>query len=214
MVASSVNYQMAVLAAATVLFAAAIWRPIYPQEQWLQHIPTVLALPALLLLSARRRWLSNASFTCVAAMLALHIVGARWIYSNVPYDEWCRAVAGSGPREWFGWTRNHYDRLVHFAFGLLMTLPIAEASVRYGALSVAWGLAWAWMTVAGVSALYEVFEWAISMIAAPDYADRYNGQQGDWWDAQKDMALALLGCTLATLALGVRLRPRRKGAIR
>lgn len=209
MAASSVNYQMAILAAATVLFAGSIGRPIYPNEQWLQHIPTVLALPALLL-GARRRWLSNASFTCLATMLALHIVGARWIYSNVPYDDWLRAVAGGGTREWFGLTRNHYDRLVHFAFGLLMTLPIAEATVRYGGLSVAWGLAWAWMTVAGISAVYEVFEWAIAVIAAPDYADRYNGQQGDWWDAQKDMALALLGSTLATFALGVGLQRQRR----
>lgn len=212
MAASSVNYQMAVLAAATALFAASIWRPLYPQEQWLQHIPTVLALPALLL-SARRRWLSNASFTCLTMMLALHIVGARWIYSNVPYDDWLSAVAGNGTREWFGWTRNHYDRLVHFAFGLLMTLPIAEATVRYGGLSVAWGLAWAWMTVAGVSALYEVFEWAIAIIAAPDYAERYNGQQGDWWDAQKDMALALLGSTLAVLALVAGLQRQRRRTV-
>ena len=209
MAASSVNYQLAVVAATALLFAASIWRPIYPEEQWLQHIPTVLALPALML-GARRRWLSNASFTCLAMMLALHVVGARWIYSNVPYDDWFRAAAGGGTREWFGWTRNHYDRLVHLAFGLLMTLPIAEAMVRYGGLSVAWGLAWAWMTVAGVSALYEVFEWAIAMIAAPDYAERYNGQQGDWWDAQKDMALALLGSTLATFALGVGLQRQRR----
>lgn len=212
MAASSVNYQLAVLATATVLFAASIWRPLYPQEQWLQHIPTVLAIPALLL-SARRRWLSNASFTCLAMMLALHIVGARWIYSNVPYDEWFRTVLGSGTREWFGWTRNHYDRLVHFAFGLLMALPIAEATVRYGGLSVVWGLAWAWMTVAGVSALYEVFEWAIAIIAAPDYAERYNGQQGDWWDAQKDMALALLGSTLATFALVAGLKRQRRSTV-
>jgi putative membrane protein len=209
MVASSVNYQLAVVAATMLLFAASLWRPIYPDQQWLQHIPTVLALPALLW-GARRRWLSNASFTCLAMMLALHIVGARWIYSNVPYDEWFRAALGGWTREWLGWTRNHYDRLVHFAFGLLMTLPVAEATVRYGGLSMTWGLAWAWMTVAGVSALYEVFEWAIAIIAAPDYAEQYNGQQGDWWDAQKDMALALLGSTLATLVLGAGLQRQRR----
>jgi putative membrane protein len=58
-----------------------------------------------------------------------------------------------------------------------------------------------------------VFEWAIAIIAAPDYAERYNGQQGDWWDAQKDMALALLGSALATLALVAGLKRQRRRTV-
>lgn len=199
------NYQQALVLAVTVLLGVTLVHPLYPREQWLQHPPTVAAIVALFW-AARKHWFSNAAITCLAAMLALHILGARWIYSNVPYQQWCEATLGSGPREWFGWTRNHYDRLVHLAFGLLMPLPLAEAARRYGALSARWSLAVAAMGVATASAGYEVFEWLLATIADPDQAERYNGQQGDFWDAQKDMALAMVGSLLAAAWLA---RPRR-----
>ena len=56
--------------------------------------------------------------------MTLHVVGARWIYSNVPYDAWCAAALGGKPLDWFNWQRNHYDRFVHLAFGALMVLPV------------------------------------------------------------------------------------------
>jgi len=203
MTSSPATYQFACVAVCTLLLATTLWSPIYPQEQWLQHVPTVIAIPALFW-AARRVWCSDLSMTCLAAMLALHIVGARWIYSYVPYEEWCDAAIGSGPCEWFGWTRNHYDRLVHFAFGMLMTVPIAEASQRFLRLSVPLAIAAAWLAVAGISAAYEVVEWALAVIAAPDFAEKYNGQQGDFWDPQKDMALALAGSSLAACGLAIR----------
>jgi putative membrane protein len=82
-----------------------------------------------------------------------------------------------------------------------MTLPLAEAARRYARMGVASSLAFAWLSVAGVSAAYEVFEWALAVIAAPDFAEKYNGQQGDFWDAQKDMALAMAGSSLAVMIM-------------
>jgi putative membrane protein len=70
-------------------------------------------------------------------------------------------------------------------------------------MDVASSLAFAWLAVVGVSALYEVFEWALAVIAAPDFADKYNGQQGDFWDSQKDMALAMAGSSLAAVGIAV-----------
>jgi putative membrane protein len=194
--------QLALVAALVVLLLATMWRPLYPREQWLQHVPTVLAIPALAW-GAHKRLLTTGAFACLAVVLALHILGARWIYSFVPYDEWSTALFGASPREAFGWTRNHYDRFVHFAFGLLMPLPLAETAMRYGNLCRRWALAWALAAVAAISALYEVFEWLLAVIAAPEMADAYNGQQGDGWDAQKDMALALLGGVVALAWLAV-----------
>ncbi|MBA4104689.1 MAG: DUF2238 domain-containing protein [Pirellula sp.] len=208
MIRSHVNYQFACVAAGMALLGITLWSPLYPREQWLQHVPTAIALPALLL-AAKRGWLSDLSMTCLAAMLSLHILGARWIYSFVPYEQWCDAAIGSGPSDWFGWTRNHYDRLVHFAFGVLMTLPLAEAARRYARLAPAIALAFAWLAVAGVSAVYEVFEWALAVIAAPDFAEKYNGQQGDFWDAQKDMALAMAGSSIAALGTAIAWRDGR-----
>jgi len=197
------RYQQGLVLAVAALLGVTLVGPLYPREQWLQHPPTVAALAALFW-AARKQWLSHAAMTCLAAMLALHIVGARWIYSNVPYQQWCEAALGAGPREWFGWTRNHYDRLVHLAFGLLMPLPVAEAARRYGGLSARWSLAVALLAVATASAWYEVFEWLLATIAAPEQAERYNGQQGDLWDAQKDMALAIAGSLGATAWLAGR----------
>jgi putative membrane protein len=137
-------------------------------------------------------------------MLVLHVVGARWIYSNVPYEKWCDSLFGAGPQEWFGWIRNHYDRLVHLAFGLLMPLPIAEAAMRFGGLSRRWALFTAISVVASASAVYEVFEWLLAIVAAPEYAEHYNGQQGDIWDGQKDMALAIAGSLIAAIPLALR----------
>jgi putative membrane protein len=174
-----------------LLLVAQIDQP-YPEVALLQHLPTMLLLvvsPWLL-----RRWpLSTASLACIVLFLALHTLGGRYAYSNVPYDDWVRAVTGTTLSDTFGWTRNHYDRLVHFAFGALSAVPVAEAARRWGGL----GMRGAMLTVLGwvlaVSALYEVFEWLLTLIAAGETADRYNGQQGDMWDAQKDMALAALG---------------------
>lgn len=176
------------------LLVAQIGQP-YPDVALLQHLPTMLLLvasPALL-----RRWpLSTPALACIVAFLALHTLGGRYAYSNVPYDDWVRALTGSTLSETFGWDRNHYDRLVHFAFGALSVVPVAEVARRWGGLG-ARGAAFAALGwVLAISCLYEIFEWLLTIVAAGETADRYNGQQGDIWDAQKDMALATVGAIL------------------
>ncbi|WP_231736131.1 MULTISPECIES: DUF2238 domain-containing protein [unclassified Sphingopyxis] len=179
---------------AALLLAAQVAQP-YPEIALLQHIPTLLFLfvsPWVL-----RRWpLSTASLACIVAFLALHTLGGRYAYSNVPYDDWARALGGTTLSDAMGWSRNHYDRLVHFAFGALSVVPVAEIARRRGGLSPRGAaltvLAW----VLAISCLYEIFEWLLTIVAAGETADRYNGQQGDIWDAQKDMALAALGAIL------------------
>ncbi|HEY0597093.1 DUF2238 domain-containing protein [Sphingopyxis sp.] len=187
-----------------LLLLAQIDQP-YPEIALLQHIPTMLLLIASPLLL--RRWpLSTASVACIVAFMALHTLGGRYAYSNVPYDDWARALAGTSLSDAFGWTRNHYDRLVHFAFGALSVIPVAEIARRWGGLGPRGAgltvLAW----VLAISCLYEIFEWLLTIVAAGETADRYNGQQGDIWDAQKDMALAVLG---AILVLAIPRRDRR-----
>jgi putative membrane protein len=123
--------------------------------------------------------------------LALHTIAARWIYSFVPYDEWTDALLGVRLSEVFGWQRNHFDRLVHFAYGLCAVMMLRLKALR--SLEI----------VAATSALYELFEWGVAVSLAPDLAEAYNGQQGDIWDPHKDMALALLGAAVAVVALAV-----------
>ncbi|MCI4589421.1 DUF2238 domain-containing protein [Sphingobium sp. BYY-5] len=172
----------------------------YPDLAPLQHGPTValvVAAPWLL-----RRWpLSTSAVTCIWLFLLLHTLGARWIYSYVPYDDWARAISGHDISSLFGMKRNGYDRLVHFAFGALLTFPIAESARCHGGLPWRWSLVFAFAAIGLGSALYEIFEWLLTIVAAGDTADYYNGQQGDVWDAQKDMAVAQVGATLAFIAL-------------
>lgn len=172
----------------------------YPDLAPLQHIPTVIfTLSAPLLL---RRWpLSTSAVALIWLFLLLHTLGGRYIYSNVPYDDWAFALIGRALSDVLNSDRNAYDRLVHFMFGLLCTPFFAHAARRHGAVGshLSWFLAFA--LVGLVSALYEIFEWLLTIVAAGDTADYYNGQQGDQWDAQKDMALAQLGSAIAiTLA--------------
>lgn len=140
--------------------------------------------------------MTNRSALSVWLFLLLHTLGARWIYSYVPYDEWVRALTG-----WhIAAGRNGYDRFVHFACGALLTLPIAEMARRKRSS----GLFVALAMIGLASAVYEIFEWALTIVAAGETADYYNGQQGDVWDAQKDMALALAGSLVAIAVMLVR----------
>ncbi|GAT66945.1 membrane protein [Planomonospora sphaerica] len=198
------------LAAAFALVMALTWvAPPYPAEQALHHSLTAVALLALIPL--RRHYaLPPASLAAVLGFLALHSVAARWMYSYVPYDEWSAALTGVRLSDVFGWERNHFDRLVHLSYGLCA----APVLVRY--LRDRWGLRPLPAVAAGVelvlstSALYELLEWAIAVTTSPEIAEVYNGQQGDVWDAHKDIALACLGALAAAAVM--LLRSRREAA--
>jgi putative membrane protein len=183
-----------------MVFAATWWHPIYPAEQALHHSLTALGLLALLLVH-RRRPLPYASFLLILIFLTLHTIAARWIYSFVPYDDWTDALSGVRLSEAFSWERNHFDRLVHFAYGVCLTAILRRRWVRSVEIVLA------------TSALYELLEWAIAMSLAPDVAEAYNGQQGDMWDAHADMALAALGA-LVTSLVSCALRRSRAAATR
>lgn len=163
---------------------------------WLHHIGTFLLLVAMVA-DLKTRTLSFRGSLCLSLFALLHILGARYLYSNVPYDEWLQpfGIGGIDPESIHP---NQYDRLVHFCFGLLM-LPVFRqlAERRLKKSNFALSLACAWLLVQCCSMLYEIFEWYLSEVMNPEDAEVYNGQQGDMWDAQKDMALALLGATVA-----------------
>lgn len=162
------------------------WGALYPGNTWLQVGPVALAVPFAWAALARAS-ISNASAACIAAFVLLHLFAARWSYSFVPYDTWLPALATE---------RNHFDRLVHFAFGALAMPPVVEAGVRYWGLTPRMALVFAITFVLAVGGLYEIFEWSLTLTLAPEDAGAYNGEQGDMFDAQKDMALAGLAAIL------------------
>ena len=198
------RFQVALLVAYLALAAALVFvDPIYPDDQWLHHIPTWMLIVALPI-SLRFRLLSDAAWLQIVLHMSLHAIGARWVYSLVPYDEWSRSLFGVTLSETFGWQRNHYDRLVHFSFGLFFTLPTRELVLRFIRPARGYAITIAVLFILGASAFYELLEWWIAITLAPDTADRYLGQQGDYFDAQKDMALATVASLLVAVPLAVR----------
>lgn len=191
------------LFATAALSLLSVWGSPYPAIAPLQTIPALAMLAGMWF--GLRRWpLSTASVACACLFLVLHTIGGRYVYSYVPYDQWMASIGLPTISEMFGFERNHYDRLVHFSFGLLLFVPIREWLERYTRLGFRWSVYVALEFVLAISAAYEIFEWWLTLVMAPGNAEAYNGQQGDMWDAQKDMALAFGGALLTAAIVGLR----------
>jgi putative membrane protein len=175
----------------------------------LEHVPTVAAL-ALLMWVDRRQPLSNLAYSLIFVYMMLHVLGAHYLYSHVPYDVWAQRLFGFDITGTFGFRRNHYDRLVHFAHGLLLLEPMRELAMRWLRIDGVRSVIVAGAFLAVLSTVYELAEWLIAVVMDSEQAEMYNGQQGDMFDAQKDMALALLGSTISGLI--IILTNRRKPA--
>jgi putative membrane protein len=172
----------------------------FPQFQWLHHIPTPVILFALAVIVSKTN-IRAASVICILTFYVIHIIGARYIYSNVPYDDWSRCALNISLTDHFDFTRNHYDRFAHFAYGLLITLPIYQFHRHRINSSVRYSVYCAIMFIIASSAIYEIIEWLLAILVAPEYSDSYNGQQGDAWDAHKDIMLAVIGSLIAIISI-------------
>ena len=203
---AKVAYRHWLLAAFLVLFPLSWINAASTIDLVLQHTPTVLVL-AILIATDRRHPLGNLSFTMLFAYVMLHVLGARYLYSFVPYDSWAEQCFGVNLSDLFGWERNHYDRLVYLCFGLLVFFPAREIVMRLMGVRVGWSFAVAVGLIVVLGTVYELAEWFVAMVMSPQAAENYNGQRGDVWDAHRDMALALGGAVFsALLAAGLQWR--------
>jgi putative membrane protein len=161
--------------------------PWYRQDWLLENVLVFVAVPLLVRYGPDLR-LSDASWVCLFVFFTLHAIGAHYTYSEVPFQQWL----GFGDDG----SRNHYDRLVHFLYGLLMALPVIEL---LDARAPPVGL-WRWLLpvlfLMSHGALYECIEWVAAEIFGGELGMAYLGTQGDVWDAQKDTALAAAGAAL------------------
>ena len=171
--------------------------PIYPHEQLLQHIGTVLLFIPLIT-DVFKKAMPISAFVGLVCFTILHVIGARYIYSYVPYKEFAVSL-GIVDSGFFQDPRNHYDRLVHFSFGVLLFPYLVFVCKKCFKQQRFIAVFMAWLMIQTGSMIYELFEWLLTIVMSSDAADSYNGQQGDMWDAQKDMALAMLGSTAMLL---------------
>jgi putative membrane protein len=186
------TFEKALLGAFVAITVASCVRAPFPAQMYLQHVPTAVAV-VLFPLALRRGVLSTPAFACLIAFMLFHVLGARYIYSYVPYDEWAARLTGSTITDLFGFRRNHYDRVVHFAFGLLWVRPVWEVLTRQFKVPSRFALYASVEFVLAFSLVYELFEWGLTLVLSPEDAGAYNGEQGDLWDAHRDMSFALIG---------------------
>jgi len=172
---------------------------ISPQDRSDWALENALTLVGVGVLAALRRRLpfSRISYTLLFAFLCLHTVGAHYTYAKVPYDACFERLTGRGFNALVGWQRNNFDRVVHFAYGLLIAYPVREVFLRVADARGFWGYFLPLDLTMSTSMLYELIEWAASAVFGGGLGQAYLGTQGDPWDSQKDMALASLGALIA-----------------
>lgn len=179
-----------------IVFSA--WMAISPVDRqfWLMANVLPALFVGLLVVTHRRYPLSHGSYALITLFLTLHTIGVHYTYAEVPLGFWMEQA--------FDWNRNHFDRLVHFSFGLLLTYPMMEVFARFLQIS---GFVFYYLTVMtplGFSGLWEIIEAWVAQSVHPELGITYLGSQGDIWDAQKDMAAATYGailCVVLTLAV-------------
>jgi len=179
-----------------VEFAVLAIRPV-DRSTWLLENMLVVLFAVLLIGTYRRFRFSRVSYTLIFIFLTLHEVGCHYTYSLVPYDAFFSRLFGTGLNEVVGWERNHFDRFMHFAYGLLLVYPVREVFLRIVDVRGFWGYALPLDVAMSTSMIYELIEWGAAALFGGDLGVHYLGTQGDPWDSQKDMLLASIGAFVA-----------------
>jgi putative membrane protein len=175
--------------------AALAWSAVSPADRgtwWMEVAPVLVAVP--LLAATRRRFpLTPLLYALVAVHAAILCVGGRWTYAEVPAGFWVRDALGLA--------RNPYDRLGHLAQGFVPALVAREVLLRTSPLRRgAWLFTIVTAIALAISAAYELVEWGAALLLGQG-ADAFLGTQGDPWDTQWDMFMALVGAVAAQASL-------------
>ena len=205
------RYPMTLLALYALLWIALAIAPVFRKDWLLENMLVFISIP-LFVLTARLLRFSNFTYTCLFVFFCLHAVGAHYTYALVPYDEWFRSLTGGTLNDLLGFERNHFDRLVHFLYGLLLAPAAVEIFAHYGRYTRSWAYLFPFLFMASHAAIYEVIEWGAAIVFGGDLGQAYLGTQGDIWDGQKDMAFAMSGSliTITLLAIAGRLPVKRQ----
>jgi len=159
----------------------------------LEVLPVLIAVP-IMIATYRRFPLTPLLYVLIALHALVLIVGGHYTYARVPLGFWMQ--------DWFDLTRNHYDRIGHLMQGFVPAIVARELLLRTTPLRRgAWLFTIVTLSILGVSALYEFTEWWAALAGGSATTD-FLGTQGDVWDTQWDMFMALCGAIVAQLTLG------------
>ena len=191
---------LALLALLGVVCVATLWAPPAGRVSWALEVGPGLIEVAILIATFRRRPLSQLVYVTVFVHVLVLIYGGYYTYALTPLGDWAKQA--------FGWSRNHYDRVGHVALGVFPVFLARELLLCTSPLGAGkWLFALSVSLVFAFAAFWELLEWWVTLIVASDVGQAFLGSQGDVWDAQWDMLLALLGA-LASLLLGSGLHDR------
>lgn len=202
------NWPPRLLVVYVLVWMALAIAPKYRADWVLENVLVVITMP-LLVWGYRRLRFTVLSYAGLWLFLLLHAVGSHYTYAEVPVDAWSQALFGASINDWLGFERNHFDRLVHFGFGLLLLpLAIELLAIKVHASAATMRLL-AVVLVLACSALYELIEWVAALVFGGELGMAYLGTQGDEWDSHKDTALALAGAIVTAVVLAIlRIDPR------
>ena len=189
------KFVAALAAICAVFWTIAAIHPVDRQAWILENLLLVLFVFALSL-THQHLQLSNASYIFIALFVILHTIGAHYTYAKMPVGLWAK--------DFFGFSRNHADRVAHFGFGFFLAFPLRELLLRFGGIRRGWSFWLPPAIILAISGFFEILEGIIAQIVRPDLGIAYLGTQGDIWDAQKDMAAAFLGAILTAVLLSLR----------
>ena len=178
-----------------IFISVLVWSAIEPADYFIWILEVLPAMVALLVLAVTRK--SYPLTSLLYLLILLHsiilMIGGHYTYAEVPLFEELKNM--------FGWSRNHYDKLGHFAQGFIPAIVAREILLRNSPLKPGKWLFFLVMCVAlAISAFYELIEWWVAVLAGYG-AEAFLATQGYQWDTQSDMAYALLGAILAQLLL-------------
>jgi putative membrane protein len=186
------RYPLTLLAITIVVLAISAYKPYEMATWWMEVAPVIVAIP-ILLATYRRFPLTPLVYTLIFVHACILILGAHYTYARVPLGFWVQHL--------FGFTRNHYDRLGHLAQGFIPAIIAREILLRRTPLRQrGWLFFLVCCVCLAISAVYEFIEWWAALIGG-DGATEFLGTQGDVWDTQWDMFMALIGSILAQLTL-------------
>lgn len=207
--AASWDWPRRLLVAFGIWFTALGVAPVDRAAWVLENLLVILAI-AILVATRRRLRFSNLSYTLLFVFFVVHEIGAHYTYARVPWAQWLE-WASAGSVRIGALARNDYDRVVHFAYGLLVLRPAVEL-LRHAAPPVG---VWRWLMpplfILSHAALYEQLEWAATTLASRELGSTYLGAQGDPWDSEWDVLVAVLGAGLALAIMAVAARGRKPG---
>ena len=192
MPASPSRYELTLLVSMVGLLA---WSGIHPHDRftwWLEVAPILIGVPVLVWLYPKLR-LTPLTYTLIWVHCLILMLGGHYTYAQVPLGFWMERL--------FGFTRNHYDRIGHFAQGFIPAMVAREIFIRRSPLGRSRWLPFLVVCFSlAFSALYELIEFWTALSAGGAATD-FLGTQGDVWDTQWDMQMALIGALVAVATL-------------